>query len=212
MLLAILNLDEKKPEPLVGILDLVRKSGKPWAAVITKSDLATVDRIGFLRAELLPDNVPIVEVCATKNPKEALELVMSMVRAMLPESQGPLFDVDILTTENVREMAAEIIREKCFEELGEEIPYGLGIKIQSFKEVAGRMTEILADIVVDKASHKPIVVGKGGAKIKTIGMKARLDIEKLLDNRVFLETHVVVKEKWTRSPSLMKEMGYVVQE
>lgn len=211
-LLAILNLDEKGPEPLVGILELVRRSGKPWAAVITKNDLGTADRVGFLKAELLKDDVPLVITSAKENPEEATKEVLAVVSQSLPEAEGPLFDTDLITTSNLRDMTAEIIREKCFLALGEEIPYGLGIKIQAFNERQGRPTEIIADIIVDKDSHKPMVIGSGGKKIKSIGTAAREDIERLLDARVYLELHVVVKEKWTRSPNVLKDLGYVKYE
>lgn len=211
-LLAILNLDEKGPEPLVGILELVRRSGKPWAAVITKYDLGTDDRVGFLKAELLKDNVPIVITSSKENPEAAAKDVLELIAQSLPEADGPLFDPELITTSNLRDMTAEIIREKCFLELGEEIPYGLGIKIQAFNERQGRPTEIIADIIVDKESHKPMVIGSGGRKIKAIGTAARGDIERLIGSRVYLELHVVVKEKWTRSPNVLKDLGYVKHE
>ncbi len=213
LILAVLSVDEKRAENIVRIIKLVRESGKPWAAIVTKSDLGSPERIGYIKAEMLqtPD-VPVIVVSALDDPKEATQLVLELVKQMLPEAPAPLFDQDIPTTENIRDMAGEIVREKCFEALSEEIPYGLGVKIQSFSENAGRATHIMADIIVDKASHKPMVIGKGGEKIKAIGTRARQDIEKLIDSKVFLEVHVVVKEKWAKNHGIMRDLGYVIQK
>lgn len=212
ILLAVINLDERHPENLNKILNVCRESGKPWSVVMTKADLATENRIGYIRAETLNDGVSVEVVSAIDEPVETCEKIKVLMQALLPEADGPLFDPDLLTTENLREMVGEIVREKCFEELGDEIPYGLGVKVQAFDESRPHIVDVKADIVVDKASHKPMVIGAGGSKIKRIGEKARMDIEKLLENRVFLQLHVVVKDKWTRSPSHMKEMGYVQAE
>src|SRR5690606_38224872 len=155
---------------IMRILSIVRESKKPWAVVITKSDLGMPERIGYIKAEMLQNpDIPVLVVSATENPKEAAELVLETVKKMLPENPTPLYDPEFPTTENLRDMAAEIVREKCFEELSEEIPYGLGVKIQSFQEREGRPTHIVADIIVDKPSHKPIVIGRKGEKIKAIG-------------------------------------------
>jgi GTP-binding protein Era len=178
--------------------------------VITKEDLGSPERIGYIKAEMLQaPGTPLEVVSVLKNKKEAVLTVLNMVKGLLPEANGPMFDPEIPTTENIRDMAGEIVREKCFEELSEEIPYGLGVKIQSFKENEGKATHIIADIIVDKPSHKPIVIGRKGDKIKAIGTRARQDIEKLIDSKVFLEVHVVVKEKWTKNKSIMKDLGYV---
>lgn len=213
LLLAVLSLDEKKADNIVRIIKLVRESGKPWAVVITKEDLGSTERIGYIKAEMLQDpNIPIVVVSATKDPKQATALVLEMIKPLLPEAEGPLYDQDLPTTENLRDMAGEIVREKCFEALSEEIPYGLGVKVQSFTETEGRPTVIVADIIVDKSSHKPIVIGRGGEKIKAIGTRARQDIEKLIDSKVFLEVHVVVKEQWAKNHGIMRDLGYVIQK
>lgn len=211
VLLAVLNLDERHPANLTRILDVCRGAGKPWAVVMTKSDLATENRVGFIRAETLNDGVIVEVVSATTDPKGTCAKIKAIMEKVLPDAPAPLFDPELLTTENLREMAGEIVREKCFEELGDEIPYGLGVKVQLFNEERSHIVEIKADIVVDKASHKPMVIGSAGSKIKRIGEKARIDIERMLEKKVFLQLHVVVKDKWTRSPSQMKEMGYVVQ-
>lgn len=212
VLLAVLHLDESKPERLIRILNLVRSAQKPWAVVITKKDIGTDNRIGFLKAETLNDKVPTLIVSATDNPKQTALEVLETVKSLLPDAAEPLYDNDIPTTETLRDMAAEIIREKCFEELSDELPYGLAVKIMKYEEVPNRATRITADIIVDKSSHKPMVIGKGGEKIKKIGSLARQDIEKLLDNQVYLELHVIVKEKWAKNKNIMKDLRYVIQE
>jgi GTP-binding protein Era len=130
------------------------------------------------------------------------------IARMLPEGQ-PLYPEDYLTDQTERGLAAELIREKVLANTRDELPYTTAVIIDQFEEPAepGGLTRIFASILVETASQKPIVVGKGGAMIKRIGTEARLDLEQMLEGRVYLELHVKVRTDWRDDERLLDEMG-----
>jgi GTP-binding protein Era len=132
--------------------------------------------------------------------------LLKTVKPLLPEGL-PLFGEDDITDRNMRFLAAEFIREKIFRLSGEELPYATSVIIEKFEEEPG-LTRIHAAIIVDKPNHKAIVIGKGGEKLKQIGTEARLDLEKLLDGKVFLEIWVKVKSGWADDKSMLRQLGY----
>lgn len=209
VILATLNLDSKSLEPLEKIIDMAQKCGKPWAALVTKSDLGLGHRVHTLIAKLENMNIPYEEISSTGTPDQTRESVKALLSKLLPESPAPLYPDDIFTTENVRDICSEIIREKCFQMLFEEIPYQLAVQIRAFEE-GKTLTKIYADIVVEKENHKKIVVGHGASTLKKIGMQSREQIEKLVGTKVYLELHVKAKKKWMKDPMMMKELGYVL--
>ncbi len=216
-LCAVLNLDEDKKENLDRILELVRTSKKPWFVVITKVDLLDKKhRLTKLKQELadVSPEIKVLEVSKAwgKDTTKFKNKFVAVAKTMLPDSPAPLYDVELFTTATVREMAVEVIREKCFEELHQELPYNLAVAIVKFDESDPNIARIHAEIVVAKESHKPIIIGRGGSQIKKIGTKARLELEKLLDLKVYLALDVAVRDEWFENPRLMKELGYVVNE
>lgn len=123
--------------------------------------------------------------------------------------KGPqYFPRDIVTDRPEMFIVREIIREKVLLNLGEEIPHGVGIEVLRIQKVSDTLLEIHANIVCEKASHKPMIIGKKGSKIRDIGSQARVDIEKLFDNKVNLQLWVRVKELWRDNISLMRDYGY----
>jgi GTP-binding protein Era len=104
-------------------------------------------------------------------------------------------------------LAAEMVREKLFRLMGDELPYGSGVVIEKFEEVPG-LRRIYASIVVEKDSHKAMIIGAGGEKIKRIASEARVDMEKLFGGKVFLEVWVKVRRGWTDDDRALKHMGY----
>lgn len=123
---------------------------------------------------------------------------------------GPrLFPEDIPTDATERFLCGEIIREKVFLLTGQEIPYATAILVESFKEdERKKMVTIHASIVVERSSQKGIVIGKGGTKLKSIGIAARKDIEALIGNRVVLKLWVKVKKNWSKNESFLRELGF----
>jgi GTP-binding protein Era len=112
----------------------------------------------------------------------------------------------MVTDQPERQMVAEIIREKALELLEEEVPHCIAVDIVAYKE--GNPVSISVDIYCEKASHKGIIIGKNGAKLKEISSRSRADIEKLLGKKVFLEVWVRVKENWRDSDFMLKNFGY----
>ena len=135
-----------------------------------------------------------------------LPQLLRELRPRLPE-QAAFYPEDDLTDRSERFLAAELLREQLFKQLGDELPYGLAVVIDEFvEEAAGR--RISASIVVSKANHKPIVIGAGGAKLKAIGTKARLDMQRLFGTPVFLTTWVKVRPGWQDNESMLRDLVY----
>lgn len=171
-----------------------------------------VDRIAD-KATLLPfleelsgkrEFAEIIPVSA-KTGAQLAELEAAVLRR-LPQSP-PFYDPDQVTDRSQRFLAAELVREKLFRKLGEEIPYGLTVEIESFKEEKG-VLRIHALIWVEKAGHKPIVIGAGGQLLKEVGREAREDMQKAFDQKVFLQLWVKVKEGWADDERALHSLGY----
>ena len=149
--------------------------------------------------------IPII----AKNGK-GVDTVISECEKFLRESEW-FFPDDIVTDQPERQVAAEMIREKLLRMLEEEIPHGTAVTIEEWKEKKG-VVSIRAEIYCEKASHKGMIIGKGGTTIKKIGTYAREDIERLLDARVFLDLYVRVKENWRDSDFNISNFGFVEEK
>ena len=146
----------------------------------------------------------IVPVSAAKGTQVAR--LSTILKPYLPE--GPAqHEEDEVTDRSERFLAAELVREKLFRLLGEELPYAATVLVEKF-EMRGPLRHIHIAIVVDKSNHKAMVIGKGGEKLKQIGTQARIDMEKLFGSRVFLELWVQVKSGWADSAKSLKNLGY----
>ncbi len=188
------------------VLQLLPKD-TPVILVVNKSDLMG-DKNNLLPLiqdfDTLHPFVSIVPVSAKKNLH--LEDLLAAARAHLPEQEA-IYDADELTDKNERFLAAEMIREKIFRLLGDEIPYSIAVEIESF-EMDKKLRRISAAIIVDKDSQKPMLIGKKGVKLKQISTEARQDMEKLFGGKVFLETWVKVKGGWADNARALKSLGY----
>ncbi|MBC7419319.1 MAG: GTPase Era [Bdellovibrio sp.] len=211
-LLAVLSIDEKGAEATQRILDMVVSSKKPWLAVITKTDIdANAHRIPIIRNMVEALGGKSLQISILKDGKLGRTELLNSLSEILPEAAAPLYDEDLYTTENVKELVAEIVREKCFENLSQELPYQMAVQVRKFDENAKPCPKIYVDVMVGKESHKPIVVGQGAQVIKKISQESRAEVEKLMDQKVFLELNVVVKENWYEHLQTMKELGYVIE-
>lgn len=189
------------------ILELLAGVTTPVILVLNKIDLAAkgvlLEKIAAY-AELYPFK-EIIPVCALSG--DGVGRLVDCVSGYLPE--GPLyFPDDILTDLPERFIVAEIIREKIFRLTRDEVPYSTAVEIESFKERQDGLISIGAVINVERDSQKGIIIGKKGAMLKKIGMEARLEIERFLATRVFLELFVRVRRDWSEDPRALKEMGY----
>ncbi len=146
----------------------------------------------------------IVPVSAEKSRQ--LDDLLKEIRPLLPEGM-PLFDADQYTDRSVRFLAAESVREKAYRLLGDELPYGVAVTIDRWDE--SRATpQIAATLIVERDAHRPIVIGKDGAKLREISRLARADIEQMLGKPVFLEVWVRVRRGWSDDVRALKSLGY----
>jgi len=127
---------------------------------------------------------------------------------MLPE-RPPEYPEDQVTDSYEREIAGDLIREACLIRLRDEVPHGLAVRIDEFKERDNGMAYIAATIFVERESQKGIVIGEGGRMMKTIGRQARKEIEDMGGRKVFLELRVKVSKDWRNDPNALKQLGYV---
>lgn len=146
----------------------------------------------------------VVPVSAAKGVQ--MRALVDAIKPHLPEGE-PLYGEEEITDRSERFLAAELVREKLFRLLGEELPYAATVIVEKF-EIEGRLRRIAAAIVVDKPGHKAIVIGKGGEKLKEIATQARLDMEKLFGGKVFLEIWVKVKGGWADDLKALRTLGY----
>jgi GTP-binding protein Era len=182
-------------------------AGVPAVAAISKADLVkTRDALLPFLASLsaafpFAGLVPV----SAKTGRQTDELLDALA-ALLPEGP-PLYGADEITDRSERFLAAELLREKLFRLLGEELPYAAAVEIERF-EVDGGLRRIAATVLVDRPGHKPIVIGRGGEKLKAIATQARTDMEKLFGGKVFLEVWVKVKKGWMDDPAVLARLGY----
>ncbi|MCH5341146.1 MAG: GTPase Era [Acetatifactor sp.] len=188
------------------IIEQLKKVKTPVILVINKIDTvkkeAVLTFIDTYRREL--DFQEIVPVSALKghNTDELVKCILKY----LP--YGPAFyDEDTVTDQPMRQIVAELIREKALRLLEDEIPHGIAVTIESMKE-QGKICHIEATIICERESHKGMIIGKGGQMLKRIGAAARQDIEKLLEMQVNLKLWVKVKKDWRDSDFLLKNYGY----
>jgi len=134
------------------------------------------------------------------------EILLSAVATYLPVIP-PVFAADDITDRSERFLASEILREKLFRNLGEELPYGLAVEIEKFEQ-EGELRRIFAAIIVDRSAHKVMVIGKEGERLKRISTDARKDMEKLFGGKVWLETWIKVKTGWADDERALKSLGY----
>jgi GTPase len=194
------------------VLELLPKD-KPVILVVNKADLMG-DKNNLLPLiqdfDLLHPFVGIIPVSAKKSLH--LDELLSETRKHLPE-QAAMYGEDELTDKTERFLAAELIREKIFRLLGDEVPYSVTVEIEKFETIKNKnqsqnLKRIFAAIIVDKDSQKPMLIGKNGEKMKQISTEARQDMEKLFGCKVYLETWVKVQGGWADDARALKSLGY----
>ncbi len=180
---------------------------KPVVLVVNKVD-TVADKTALLPyLQSVSGRLDFAEIVplSAESEKDVLRLP-PILKPYLPEGE-PWFTEDDITDRSSRFLAAEIVREKVFRLTGDEIPYAVAVTVESFEE-EGELTRIGAVIWVERDTHKPIVLGKGGEHIKRIATEARQDMEKLFGRKVFLNLWVKVKGGWADDARLIKQFGY----
>jgi GTPase len=189
------------------VLDLVKRSEKPALLLLNK-----IDKLEE-RSALLPlmdwyrnehGWREIIPISALKD--EMTDVLIESALRHLPEGE-PIFSEDELTDQSLRVLVSEIVREKVLHATGDEIPYVTAVVTERYEEVREDFTRIYCVIVVERASQKKIIIGRGASRLKDIGIKARREIEALLGHRVHLELFVKVEEDWRNRENLLDEYG-----
>ena len=192
------------------IIEQLKKAKVPVILVINKIDTVKKELlltfIDVYRKQL--DFAEIVPVSALK--KDGLDVLIQCIMKYLPYGE-PFYDEDTVTDQPMRQIVAELIREKALKCLEEEIPHGIAVTVESMK-FKKRIVDIEATIVCERESHKGIVIGKQGSMLKKIGSLARKDIEELVENQVNLKLWVKVRKDWRDSDYLLKNFGYNPKE
>ena len=192
------------------IIEQLKKVKAPVILVINKIDTVKKELllkfIDVYRKQL--DFAEIVPVSALK--KDGLDILIQCIMKYLPYGDA-FYDEDTVTDQPMRQIVAELIREKALKCLEEEIPHGIAVTVESMK-FKKRIVDIDATIVCERESHKGIVIGKQGSMLKKIGSLARKDIEELVENQVNLKLWVKVKKDWRDSDYLLKNFGYNPKE
>ncbi len=192
------------------IIKRLKNDALPAILVINKTDTVRSANIAKTIAAYAAafDFDAVIPLCA-KNGK-GIDILLDECEKYLYESDW-FFSDEIVTDQPEKQIASEIIREKLLRSLDEEIPHGTAVTIEEWKE-SPRLVSIRAEIYCEKASHKGIIIGKGGEGIKRIGSHARADIEQLLGTKVFLDLYVRVKENWRDSEFNISDFGFKPEE
>lgn len=189
------------------IAEKLKKQKKPVILIINKID--TIDKkkapeiLEAWEKVLAFDDIIVVSALRGLNVEEVIRAILKR----LPE--GPqYYDEEVVTDQNMRQLAAEIIREKALRALNEEVPHGIAVQIDSYKERSEDLTVIEASIICERDSHKGIIIGKGGSMLKKIGTAARRDIEEMTGTKVFLKLFVKVRKNWRDNEKDVRSFGY----
>ncbi len=196
----------KKGERTDKLIERLKDSSVPLILVLNKVDSLPTEKVfaaidEYRKKAEFADIVPV----SAKTGRNLDELV-KVIFAHLPAGP-PYYDEETVTDQTERKLICEIIREKALYSLDEEIPYGLAVVIDKM-EYGRKLVRIDATIICDRESHKKILIGKGGDMLREIGSRARFEIERLLEKKVYLKLWVKVSKKWRESDYLLKDYGY----
>ncbi|CAM3147403.1 GTPase Era [Stackebrandtia soli] len=179
-------------------------------AVVTKIDLVDTKRVAeqLMAVSEMAEFADIVPVSAVSGTQ--LDTLVEVLSKHLPESPQ-LYPDDMISDEPERVMIAELIREAALEGVRDELPHSIAVVIEDIEEEEteeGPRTKIYAEIYVERQSQKAIVIGKAGARMRVVGTRARKEISKLIDSRVYLDLHVRVAKDWQRNPKYLQRLGF----
>ncbi|GEA11882.1 GTPase Era [Alteromonas sp. KUL49] len=190
------------------VLSKVKDSGLPCYLIVNKMDKVDDKEAFMVHLQGLAEKhnfAHIIPISAKQG--KMVDDIRQLVADSLPPSEF-FFPEDYITDRSSRFMAAEIIREKLMRFTGDELPYSTTVEIEQFKLADNGVYRINGLILVERETQKRMVIGKGGKHLKTIGEQARIDMENLFDNKVFLELWVKVKQGWADDERALRSLGY----
>ncbi len=196
--------DPKLPDELI---NGIKQQGVPCLLVLNKCDLIRRNDAlpvieAFYEQQIFDEIIPISALRA-----EGIDELEKTIEQYLPY-HPPYYPPDIVSEQPERFFVAELIREQIFIRYAQEVPYSTTVHILEFKEQEGRKDVIRAEIIVDRESQKPILIGKGGKKLKELGTAAREQIELFLERPVYLELFVKARDKWRDDEKWLRRLGY----
>ena len=209
LILWLVDSSTSPTEEDIQIADILSKAARrtPRMLVLNKIDMVGAEdesARGEEYARLL-NQATVMKVSAAR--RLGLGEMLETLIQLLPE-RPPEYPEDQVTDLYEREIAGDLIREACLIRLRDEVPHGLAVRIDEFKERENGMAYIAATIFVERESQKGIVIGEGGRMMKTIGSQARKEIEEMGGRKVFLELRVKVSKDWRNDPNALKQLGY----
>jgi GTP-binding protein Era len=184
----------------------LKKRPRPAILILNKVDLVNKMKLlpvieTYARMFAWTEVVPV-----SAQTGDNVQRLVAVTVSHLPEGEGA-YDDETVTDQTMRTLAAEMIREKLLRQTHEEIPYSLAVEIDEFVE-EGKLARISAAVLVERESHKAIVIGKHGERLKTVGTEARIEMERLFGIKVFLQLWVKVREAWREDEHVLIELGY----
>lgn len=202
-------IDGEKPlsKKDISYLETFKKSDKLIIAV-NKTDSASKETVIPILSDLNKYNdIAKLIIPVSARTGENCDILLNKIISLLDFGEQ-FYEADALTDKSERFIVSEIIREKILLNYQEEIPYGVSVVVNKFQSMDNGVLDIDCDIIVEKESHKKILIGKNGSALKKFATNSRADIEKFLDNKVFLTLFVKVKENWKDNVVILKDIGY----
>jgi GTP-binding protein Era len=178
-------------------------------AIVTKTDAASRDEIAerLMEVDALRDDWAAV-IPLSALTREQLDVLTDELLALMPEGP-PLYPEGVVTDETLEDRVAEIIREAALEGVRDELPHSIAVTIEDMsRRETGSMTDIHANVVVERDSQKAIIIGHRGSRLRDVGARARAQIEPLVGTKVFLKLHVRVAKEWQRDPKQLGRLGF----
>lgn len=204
MLVVDVNKPVSKTE--LEVIEYIKREGVPSVLVLNKIDTVRREQIAEkIAAYASKHEFDAVIPVSAKSGKHVDE-VMDELSKFLRESEW-FFPEDVATDQPMRQYVSEIIREKLLRALDREVPHGIAVVIEEYRDT-GSLIKIRAEIICEKQSHKQIIIGKGGEVLKKVGMYSREELEKLTGSKIFLDLWVRVKENWREREGLVSNFGY----
>lgn len=203
------NGEKSIPEKDLMVLENFKDRNKNIVLLINKVDLSTEEQV-LNTIEVYNEDFDFKEIVPVSALKgRGTEKIEAFFREYLPKGI-PYYDEDQMTDTPERVIIAEFVREQLMRMCFQEVPYGVAVVVEKFKE-APKKINIYCTIYTERESHKKIIIGKGGSMLKKVGENSRKKMELLLGNKVYLDLHVKVSKNWVNNPSKLNEFGYSVQ-
>ena len=204
MLVVDVNKPVSKTE--LEVIEYIKREGVPSVLVLNKIDTVRREQIAEKIAAYASNHDFDAVIPVSAKSGKHVDEVMDELSKFLRESEW-FFPDDVATDQPMRQYVSEIIREKLLRALDREVPHGIAVVIEEYRDT-GSLIKIRAEIICEKQSHKQIIIGKGGEVLKKVGMYSREELEKLTGSKIFLDLWVRVKENWREREGLVSNFGY----